>query len=231
MFLEVIPIAEREIEGSTIQPALSTATHPGVRHNKLLSLCGACRLPAPHFVLEQVTPTNVRDEVTSHHYYQHLDMQTRRLAPASCGGGYCVFISFLIQANPRVCSGKALLCSRTARVSIRDASNGRTCGLSFICVFHISTEPLAMALRKVGSRIHISVCNTEVMISSQPDQEGKTKLGRMSGTRAISTTSRRELSSSSFFLQGKASREIHAILRETLTCFLPGRAKDLSAPL
>ena len=34
-----------------------------------------------------------------------------------------------------------------------------------------------------------------------------------------------------FFLQGKAPREIHAILTETLACFLPGRAKDLSAPL
>ena len=45
-----------------------------------------------------------------------------------------------------------------------------------------------------------------------------------------STTSRRELSSS-FFLQGKAPEEINAILTETLTCFLPGRAKDLSAPL
>ena len=35
-------------------------------------------------------------------------------------------------------------------------------------------------------------------------------------TRAISTTSRRELSSSFFFLQGKAQKEIHAILTETL---------------
>jgi len=34
-----------------------------------------------------------------------------------------------------------------------------------------------------------------------------------------------------FFLQGKALKEIHAILTETLACFLPGRAKDLSAPL
>ena len=53
----------------------------------------------------------------------------------------------------------------------------------------------------------------------------------MSGTHAISTTSRRELSSSFFFLQGKAPKEIHVILTETLACFLPGRAKDLSAPL
>jgi len=53
----------------------------------------------------------------------------------------------------------------------------------------------------------------------------------MSGTRAISTTSRRELSSIFFFLQGKVPKEINAILTETLAYFLPGRAKDLSAPL
>jgi len=47
----------------------------------------------------------------------------------------------------------------------------------------------------------------------------------------MSTTSRRELSSSFFPpLQGKAPKEIEAILTETLACFLPGRAKDLSAP-
>jgi len=34
-----------------------------------------------------------------------------------------------------------------------------------------------------------------------------------------------------FFLQGKAPKEIHAILTETLACFLPHRAKDLPAPL
>ena len=34
-----------------------------------------------------------------------------------------------------------------------------------------------------------------------------------------------------FFLQGKAPKEIHAILTETLACLLPGRAKDLSALL
>ena len=34
--------------------------------------------------------------------------------------------------------------------------------------------------------------------------------------RGISTTSGRELSSNFFFLQGKAPKEIHAILRETL---------------
>ena len=33
-----------------------------------------------------------------------------------------------------------------------------------------------------------------------------------------------------FFLQGEAPKEIHAILTEALSCFLPGRAKDLSAP-
>jgi len=34
-----------------------------------------------------------------------------------------------------------------------------------------------------------------------------------------------------FPLQGKAPKEIHAILTETLACFPPGGAKDLSAPL
>ena len=33
------------------------------------------------------------------------------------------------------------------------------------------------------------------------------------------------------FLQEKAPKEIHAILTETLACFLPGRTKDLSAPM
>ena len=53
----------------------------------------------------------------------------------------------------------------------------------------------------------------------------------MSGMRAISATSRRELSSSFFSLQGKAPKEIHAILTEILACFIPGRASDLSALL
>ena len=43
-------------------------------------------------------------------------------------------------------------------------------------------------------------------------------------TRAISTTSRRELSSSFFFLQGKAPKEIHAILTETLGEYAPSYA-------
>jgi len=34
-----------------------------------------------------------------------------------------------------------------------------------------------------------------------------------------------------FFLQGKAPKEIHAILTEILACFLSGRAKDLSTSL
>jgi len=34
-----------------------------------------------------------------------------------------------------------------------------------------------------------------------------------------------------FFLQGKVPKEIHAILTETLACFPPGQAKDLSATL
>jgi len=34
-----------------------------------------------------------------------------------------------------------------------------------------------------------------------------------------------------FFLQGKAPKEIYAILTESLACFLRGRTKYLSAPL
>ena len=41
----------------------------------------------------------------------------------------------------------------------------------------------------------------------------------------------RDASCQVFFLQGKAPKEIHAILTETLACVRPGRAKDLSAPL
>ena len=43
-------------------------------------------------------------------------------------------------------------------------------------------------------------------------------------TRAISTTSRSELSSSVFFLQGKAPKEIHAILIATLREYAPSYA-------
>jgi hypothetical protein len=67
-----------------------------------------------------------------------------------------------------------------------------------------------------------------VLLSPWTGQEGN-KLGRNAGTRAISTTSRRELSSF-LFLQGKAPKEILAILTETSACFLPGRA-NLSTPL
>ena len=46
-------------------------------------------------------------------------------------------------------------------------------------------------------------------------RQGRKQARNMSGMRAISTTSRRELSSSFFFLQGKEPKEIHAILTET----------------
>jgi len=68
-----------------------------------------------------------------------------------------------------------------------------------------------------------------LLISPYPDEEGN-KLGRMSGTRAISAASRCEMLSSFFLLQGKAPKEIQTILTETLACFLPVRSKDLSAP-
>jgi len=53
----------------------------------------------------------------------------------------------------------------------------------------------------------------------------------MSGTDAISTKIETRAVIKYLFLQGKAPKEIYAILTETLICFLPGGAKDLSAPL
>jgi len=54
-------------------------------------------------------------------------------------------------------------------------------------------------------------------------------LSNMTGRRAISTTSRRELSSSFFpARQGTEGNSRHS---DRLACFLPARAKDLSAPL
>jgi len=49
----------------------------------------------------------------------------------------------------------------------------------------------------------------------------------MSGTRDFNNIETRVFSP----LQSKAAKEIDAILTEILACFLPGRAKDLSAPL
>ena len=52
----------------------------------------------------------------------------------------------------------------------------------------------------------------------------------MSGNRAVSTTWRRELSSNYFFPnQGKAPKEIHTILTETV-CFHPGMSKTYQHP-
>jgi len=54
----------------------------------------------------------------------------------------------------------------------------------------------------------------------------------MSGTLVISTKiETRTVIKFFFFLQGKAPKEIHTILTETLACFLPGRDKVLSASL
>jgi len=49
----------------------------------------------------------------------------------------------------------------------------------------------------------------------------------MSGTRDFNIETRAVVKFF-IFLQGTALKEIHAILTETLACFLPGRAKDFS---
>ena len=103
---------------------------------------------------------------------------------------------------------------------------------SFIVRFSAAQSGPKQRRKMTEPILNIASCvvNTGTLVSPQPDQEGN-KLGIMSGTRAVSTTSRREMSKSFLFLQGKAPKEIHVILTETLACFLPGRAKDLSAPL
>ena len=53
----------------------------------------------------------------------------------------------------------------------------------------------------------------------------------MSGTRLDFVEIEERIVIKFLFLQGKAPKEIHAILTETLACFLPGRTKDLSTPL
>ena len=70
---------------------------------------------------------------------------------------------------------------------------------------------------------------TGVLKSPLPDQEGQ-KLGSTSDTRDFNNIETLTVIKVFFFLQGKAPKEIHAILTETLACFLPGRAKDSSAP-
>jgi len=53
----------------------------------------------------------------------------------------------------------------------------------------------------------------------------------MPGKRAILTTSKTRAVIKFFFPARQGAEEIHAILTETLACFLRGRAKNLSAPL
>jgi len=53
----------------------------------------------------------------------------------------------------------------------------------------------------------------------------------MSGTRAIFNKIETRAVIKFLLLEGKEPKEIHAILTEILTCFFPGRAKDLLAPL
>jgi len=105
------------------------------------------------------------------------------------------------------------------------------------CVFRISLQLLSetfLILRRSERNMIQNICwssctrGADKSLSRSASKQARS----MSGTRAISTSSRCELSSSFFPpLHGKASKVIHAILTETLACFLPVRAMDLSAPL
>jgi len=66
---------------------------------------------------------------------------------------------------------------------------------------------------------------------SLPRPGRKQALKHVRDTRDFNNIEMRAVIKIFFFLQDKAPKEIHDILTETLACFLPGRAKDLSAPL
>jgi len=72
-----------------------------------------------------------------------------------------------------------------------------------------------------------------VTVSPLARPGGKQAQKHIRDARDFNNTETRAVSFFFFFppLQGKATKEIHAILTETLAFFLPGRAKDLSAPL
>jgi len=63
------------------------------------------------------------------------------------------------------------------------------------------------------------------------DKKSLARPGRKEARKHVRDARETRLVIKFFSLQGKAPREIHAILTETLSCFLPGRAKDLSALL
>ena len=71
---------------------------------------------------------------------------------------------------------------------------------------------------------------TGVLISPYPDQE-RTSSEACHGRARLQQHRDARCHQDFFFLQGKAPKEIRAIMTETLPCFLPVRAKNLSAPL
>ena len=72
---------------------------------------------------------------------------------------------------------------------------------------------------------------TGVLISPLPGPGRKQALKHVRGAHDFNNIETRTVIEYFFFLQGKAPKEIHAILTETLACFLPDRAKDLSASM
>jgi len=67
-----------------------------------------------------------------------------------------------------------------------------------------------------------------VLISPYRYQKGNKAWKHVRDARDFSNIETRAVIKFYFFLQGKVPKEIHAILTETLACFLPGGAKDLS---
>ena len=76
------------------------------------------------------------------------------------------------------------------------------------------------------------ICNSYPCADKSLARPGSKQARRhVSDAREFSNIETRAVIKSPPPLQGKALKEIHAILTETLACFLPGQAKDLSVPL
>ena len=101
----------------------------------------------------------------------------------------------------------------------------------FIKSFQFPEEQIQMFRRKY--RCHLNFFNYKYRSAENSLARPSRKQARkhVRDARDFSSIEKRAVIKFFFFLQGKAPKEIHAILTETLACFLPGWAKDLSAAL
>ena len=89
-------------------------------------------------------------------------------------------------------------------------------------------------LKKVSNRnykAYFSVIEISAVVSPVTDKSSARPGRKQTRKHAREKRDFNNIETRSVIKLGKAAKEIHAILTETLACFLPSRAKDLSAPL